>query len=157
MMAEDMCCPPFDPASWDDNTLKWKEKKFIKGKVATLLFMPLNFGSVIRRLTAQVESAGAGMPDWLALADHKSRWHMDVYLAVDREIPGAENTTLSGTFFSRVYEGSFKDTGLWCKDFEAAAAEKKLAVDKYYMWYTTCPKCAKKYGKNYVVIIGKVK
>ena len=25
-----------------------------------------------------------------------------------------------------------------------------------YMWYTTCPKCAKKYGKNYVVILGQI-
>ncbi|HZH72463.1 MAG TPA: hydrolase [Mariniphaga sp.] len=24
------------------------------------------------------------------------------------------------------------------------------------MWYTTCPKCAKKYGRNFVVIVGKV-
>ncbi len=26
----------------------------------------------------------------------------------------------------------------------------------WYMWYTTCPKCAKKYGKNHVVILGAV-
>jgi hypothetical protein len=25
-----------------------------------------------------------------------------------------------------------------------------------YMWYTTCPKCAKKYGKNYVTIIAQI-
>jgi hypothetical protein len=155
-MAEEICCPPFDPALWDDNTLEWKEKKFIKGKVFTLLFVPLNFGSVMRRLTARVQGAGASVPDWLALADHTSRWNMDIYLAVDRDIPGAENATLSGTFFTRVYEGAFKDTGLWCKDYEAVAAEKKLVLEKYYMWYTTCPRCAKKYGKNYVVIIGKV-
>jgi hypothetical protein len=155
-MGEDTCCPRFDPAPWDDKTHKWKDKRFIKGSVRTLLFMPLNFGAVMRKLTAQVESAGAKMPDWLALSDHTSRWNMDVYLAVDREIPGAENNTLSGTFFSRVYEGSFKDSKLWCKDFEAVAAEKKLAIDKWYMWYTTCPKCAKKYGKDYVVIIGAV-
>jgi len=24
------------------------------------------------------------------------------------------------------------------------------------MWYTTCPKCAKVYGKNYVVTIAEV-
>ncbi|MCK7469725.1 MAG: 60S ribosomal export protein NMD3 [Desulfomicrobium escambiense] len=24
------------------------------------------------------------------------------------------------------------------------------------MWYTTCPKCAKKYGKNYVAIVGAI-
>ncbi|MFA6436615.1 MAG: hydrolase [Candidatus Paceibacterota bacterium] len=27
---------------------------------------------------------------------------------------------------------------------------------KWYMWYTTCPKCAKVYGKNHVVIVGEV-
>jgi hypothetical protein len=26
---------------------------------------------------------------------------------------------------------------------------------RMYQWYTTCPKCAKKYGKNYVVIIAQ--
>ncbi|MGE5758418.1 MAG: hydrolase [Sideroxydans sp.] len=27
---------------------------------------------------------------------------------------------------------------------------------KLYFYYTTCPKCAKKYGKNYVVILAEV-
>ncbi len=44
---------------------------------------------------------------------------------------------MSEKYFSKVYDGPYKDTGKWC------------------MWYTTCPKCVKKYGKNYVVIIGK--
>ena len=80
---------------------------------------------------------------------------MDLYLAVDREIPGAENVTLSGEFLSKVYEGPFKDTGKWCKEFEAFAASRKAGIKKMYMWYTTCPKCAKKYGKNYVVIVAQ--
>jgi hypothetical protein len=155
-MTDDICCPEFDPALWDNKTFEWKNKKFIKVKVFTLFFMPVNFGSVMRRLVKQVEAAGAKSPDWLALSEHTSRWNMDVYYAVDREIPGAENTTLSGKYFCRVYEGPFKHTGLWCKDFETVAVEKKLAVDTLYMWYTTCPKCAKKYGKNYVVIFGKI-
>jgi len=25
-----------------------------------------------------------------------------------------------------------------------------------YFYYTTCPKCAKKYGKNYVVLLAQV-
>jgi hypothetical protein len=25
-----------------------------------------------------------------------------------------------------------------------------------YFFYTTCPKCAKKYGKNYVVILAQI-
>jgi hypothetical protein len=154
-MAEEMCCPEFDPAPWDGQTFEWHDKRFIKGRVFTLFFMPLRFGSLMRRLMGLVETAGAETPDYLALSDHTSPWNMDVYLAVDRTIPGAENTTLSGTFVSKVYEGPFQKTKEWMKDFESVTAAQGLAIDKTYMWYTTCPKCAKKYGKNYVVIVGR--
>ena len=150
------CCPKFDPAPWDGKVLEWENKKFIKGKVFTLFFMPVNFGSVIVKLMAKVKDAGAGTPENLCLSDHTSKWNMDLYLAVDKEIPGAENAALSGRFFSKVYEGDFKETGKWCRDFENIAKEKGMKIEKWYMWYTTCPKCAKKYGKNYTVIVGKI-
>lgn len=150
------CCPKFDPAPWDGKVLEWENKKFIKGKVFTLFFMPVNFGSAIVKLMAKVKDAGAGTPENLCLSDHTSKWNMDLYLAVDREVPGAENAVLSGRFFSKVYEGDFKETGKWCRDFENIAKEKGMKIEKWYMWYTTCPKCAKKYGKNYTVIIGKI-
>jgi hypothetical protein len=150
------CCPKFDPAPWDGKVLEWENKKFIKGKVFTLFFMPVNFGSVIVKLMAKVKDAGAGTPENLCLSDHTSKWNMDLYLAVDKEIPGAENVALSGRFFSKVYEGDFKETGKWCRDFENITKEKRMKIEKWYMWYTTCPKCAKKYGKNYTVIVGKI-
>jgi len=150
------CCPKFDPVPWDGKVLEWGNKKFIKGKVFTLFFMPVNFGSVIVKLMAKVKDAGAGTPENLCLSDHTSKWNMDLYLAVDKEIPGAENVTLSGRFFSKVYEGDFKETGKWCRDFENIAKERGMKIEKWYMWYTTCPKCAKKYGKNYTVVIGKI-
>jgi endo-beta-N-acetylglucosaminidase D len=81
---------------------------------------------------------------------------MDVYLAVNKEIAGAENTTLNGKFFSKVYEGEFKDTGVWMKDFESYTKNNGMSIKKTYMWYTTCPECAKKYGKNYVAIVGQI-
>jgi len=149
------CCPKFDPAPWDDKTFEWKDKKFIKGKVFTLFYMPIGFGKVMKALDAKVRAAGATMPDWLCLSDHTSKWNMDVYLAVDKDVPGAENVTLSGKFLSKVYEGPYQDTGKWCKDFEGFAKDKGVNVRKWYMWYTTCPKCAKKYGKNYVAIVGQ--
>lgn len=150
------CCPKFDPAPWEEKIFDWDEKKFIKEKVFTLFFMPVNFGSVIRKMVGKVDKAGAGTPDGLCLSDHTSKWNMDLYLAVDKEIPNAGNVTLSGKFLSKVYEGPFKNTGKWCEDFESYAKKNGFEVKKWYMWYTTCPKCAKKYGKNYVVIIGQL-
>jgi len=154
-MDQDICCPKFDPAPWDEKTFEWKDKRFVKDKVRTFFHMPLNFGAVMKSLGKKLEASEATILDGLWLSDHTSKWSMDLYVAVDKEVRRADNVTLSGSFFSKVYEGPFKDTGKWCKDFEAVAKERGIAVTKQYMWYTTCPKCAKKYGKNYVVIVGR--
>ena len=151
-----ICCPEFNPVQWDDKTLEWNNKYFIKSSVFTIFYMPINFGTVMRKLDEKIKKAGAKIPDWLCLSDHTSRWNMDVYLAVDKEISGAENTTLSGKFYCKVYEGPFKDTGKWCKEFEGIVKSKGYSIKKWFMWYTTCPKCAKKYGKNYVAILSQV-
>ena len=153
---DEICCSKFDPKPWDDQLFEWKDKKFIKDNVFTIFYMPVNFGKVMTRLNKLVNNAGATMPDSLGLSDHTSKWNMDIYLAVDKEIPGAKNTTLSGKYFSKVYEGPFSDTGKWCKDFESILKSKGLSQKKMFMWYTTCPKCAKKYGKNYVAIMAQV-
>lgn len=151
------CCPQFEPAPWDDKIFEWKNKKFIKDKVCTIFYMPMNFGKVMKRLNAKVEKANATMPDWLCLSDHTSKWNMDLYLAVDKEIAEAENISLSGQYLSKVYEGNYNETGKWMKDFESFVKNKGYEMGKLYMWYTTCPKCAKKYGKNYVVFITMLK
>ena len=138
---EEICCPKFDPKPWDNKTFEWKNKKFIKDKVFTLFYMPINYGQVMTRLTKKIGKVE------MCLSEHTSMWNMNIYAAVDKEIPGAENITLSGKLVSKVYEGGYEKMGEWIKDFEKIAKVK-------YMWYTTCPKCAKKYGKNYVVIMG---
>ncbi len=150
------CCPKFDPSPWDGKIIEWDKKKFIKDHTFTFLYMPLRFGALMKKLVGKVEKAGANMAGQLCLSDHTSKWNMDVYLAVDKEIPDAENVTLSGKFLSKVYEGPFQDTGKWCSDFEGYAKGKGLNIRKTYMWYTTCPKCAKVYGKNYTVLLGQV-
>ena len=153
---EKECCPKFDPIPWDMKILEWENKRFIKDKVCTFFYMPINFGNVMKRIMGKVEKAGVKTPDCICLSDHTSKWNMDIYFEVEKEIPDSENITMSGKFLSKVYEGPFKDTGKWCKDFEEFAKSKGYESKKMYMWYTTCPKCAKKYGKNYVVIISKI-
>lgn len=153
---EKECCPRFHPEEWDDKILQWKNKKFIKDSVCTFFYMPLNFGRVMKRLDRKLSEANITISDGICLSDHTSKWNMDLYIAVDKDIPGYESTLFSGNFFSKVYEGPFRDTGKWCKDFEIHAQTKGFTITKWFMWYTTCPKCAKKYGKNYVAIISQV-
>lgn len=151
-----VCCQKFDPKLWDDKTFIWENKKFIKDKVFSLFYMPMNFGQVMKRLDTFVSQAGASVPEWLCLSDHTTKWNIDVYLAVDKDIPGANNTSKSGKYFCKVYEGPFKNTGIWMKDFENIVKSKGFNKNNILLWYTTCPKCAKKYGKNYVAIFSKI-
>ncbi len=150
------CCPRFDPAPWDGQIHTWENKPFIRDHVKTLFFIPLNFGQAMRRVDKKIRAAGATVPGNMGLSDHTSPWNMNIYVAVDKEIPGAENVAFSGKYYSRVYEGSYQNTGKWMKDFSAGLKTKGLSAEKTYTWYTTCPKCAKKYGKNYVVVLGQV-
>lgn len=153
---KDICCPKFDPAPWEEKVFEWKDKKFIKDSVFTLFYMPVNFGSVMKKFDRTTKHANADTPDNMCLSDHTSKWNIDLYLAVDKEIPGSTNTTLSGTFVSKVYEGPYKDTGKWTKDFGVWCGKQKYKAVKQFMWYTTCPKCAKKYGKNYTVMMAEI-
>lgn len=155
-MEEKVCCPRINPKDWQEKEYNWTDKIFIKGKVFTFMFMPFNFGSVIAKLMNRVTEAKATTLQNICLSDHTSMWNMDIYIEVSKEIPGVENIKLSGQFLSKIYEGDFKDTGIWCKNFEEYITKTGKKLDKMYLWYTTCPKCAKKYGKNYTVIFGKI-
>lgn len=153
---ESVCCPEFNAEEWHDKLFTWEGKMFIKDSVCTFNYIPLNFGWVIKRMMRKVENASASVPGNLCLSDHTSKWNMDLYLAVDQYVNDAEEVAVSGKFYSRAYDGPFNETDKWCKDFESKTIEKGLTIKKWYMWYTTCPKCAKKYGKNPVVIICRV-
>lgn len=150
------CCPEFHPEDWDSKSFNWKDKLFIKGRVFTFFYMPVNFGGLMRKADKLMKQSKAESPEWLALADHTTRWNMDVYIAVDKPVKGIENVTLSGQFYSRVFEGPYKDTKKWCDTYEADVKAKNREVKKWYMWYNYCPECSKKYGHNYTTIIGQL-
>lgn len=155
-MNEEICCPPIDPKLWDNKVMEWENKMFIQDHVRTFLHMPMNFGKVMTKMFDKVCKADASIPDYLCLSEHVSLWKMKLLLAVDKEIQDTQNIKITGKYFSKVYEGSFNDTGKWIKAFHSFAKVKGHTINKIYLWYTTCPKCAEKYGKNYVVIFGEI-
>jgi hypothetical protein len=63
---------------------------------------------------------------------------------------------ISGTFLSKVFEGDYKSIGKWIKEMQEYVKSKGKEIKKMYFFYTTCPACAKYYGKNYTVILAEV-
>ena len=154
--SETGCCPRFDPVPWDEKEITWQDKLFLKDHVRSFLHIPLNFGNVMVKNMEKIKTAGALAPQPLLLSDENSLWGADVYIGVSREVPGAEMERVSGTFISKVFEGPYKDAGKWAKEMKAYVDSKGKELKKLYFFYTTCPKCAEFYGKNYTVLLAKV-
>ena len=148
--SETGCCARLDVEKWDDQEWTWEDKPFLRDHIRAFLHVPLNFGSVISRDHEAVEEAEAYAEDPLWLCDELSPWGSDIYVAVDRPVPGARMTTLSGTFLSKVFEGPYRDVGKWLTTMNAHVESKGHAPEKTYFFYATCPKCSKKLGKNQV-------
>lgn len=150
------CCDPFNPEPWQNKEITWNNKIFVKDHVTSFLHMPLNFGAKVVKNLALIEKANAKSPYQLMLTDEKSLWGSDIYIDVSKDVPGAQMASLSGTFLTKVFEGPYKDAGNWAKDMVKYVEGKGRKMEKLYFCYTTCPKCAKAYGKNYVVLFAQV-
>jgi len=150
------CCDPFDPGPWQEKEITWTNKIFVKDHVASFLHMPLNFGQKVVKNLELIEKAGAKAHCQLMLTDEKSLWGADIYIDVSKDVPGAEMATISGTFLTKVFEGPYQNAGKWAQEMVKYVEGKGKKIKKLYFSYTTCPKCAKAYGKNYVVLFAKV-
>jgi hypothetical protein len=154
--SETGCCPRFNPEPWDGKEVTFKDKVFVKEHVRTFLHIPLSFGKVMVKSMEGIKAANALAPEPLMLYEDTSLWGAALYIAVSKDVPGAKMERISGTFLSKVFEGPFKDAGKWLKQTNDYVRSKGKEAKKIYFFYTTCPSCAKVYGKNYTVTLAKV-
>ncbi len=154
--SETGCCPRFDPGPWNEKEITWQDKLFLKDRVRSIFHIPLNFDKIMVENMEKIKAADALAPSPLMFMDENSLWGADVFIAVEREVPGAAIERMSGTFLSKVFEGPYKDAGKWAKEMTGYVRSKGKEPKKVYFFYTTCPKCAKHYGKNYTVLLAKV-
>ncbi len=153
------CCPKFNPTPWDNKILIWKNKLFIRDNVFCLLHSPINMKKVITRMMHKIKAAKAEIPikDFLLLSRDISAWGSEQYINVSKEVPNAENIKISGTFMAKVYEGPYSNTKKWHYEMIKCVKSKGEEAKKIYFYYTTCQKCYKAYGKNYVVVLAQIK
>ncbi len=104
----------------------------------------------------KLEDANAMLKDTMVLSDEKSLFYSNVYISTKRAIPGAHDVKVTGTFLTRVFEGPYKNMKQWIKEMEEYVKLEKQELKHMYFYYTTCPNCAKEYGKNYVVLFAEI-
>lgn len=146
------CCAKFNPVGWDDRVLHFKDKPFVRATTKSAMYVPLNMGRVFERVQRHIENAAALSDDEvLVLSRELGPWEAEHYFAVTADVEGEEMTTLSGDFLTRVFEGPYPKAKDWAHEMEVAARAHGKTPGRVFMYYTTCPRCAKAYGENYVV------
>lgn len=151
------CCPRFDPEGWDGLRLTFKNAPFVRATTRSLLHVPINMDSVFTRVQGHIEEAGAQNPDnYFVLSHDLSATEGEHLFAVTGDVPGEEMIRISGDFITRVFEGAYRHARNWAHEMETAAEAAGHRAKQVYMFYTTCPRCARTFGKNYVVGVAEI-
>lgn len=151
------CCPTFHPEKWEGKTYEWNKKKFIKASVPTLFHIPLPpmIGKKVTKMVKLAEDAqrlAKNREDILLLFMDPTAFKSEMFLSVTDTVPHAENTTLTGTFVSKVFDGPFNSAPKFMKQMDAHLSKQGKKAEDYYVHYAYCPKCAKEAGHNYMVL-----
>jgi hypothetical protein len=151
------CCPRFNPEGWDGQDLHFESKPFLKATTRSAMHVPLNMGKVFARVQAHIEAAEAFDPeDYIVLSHDVSAWQGEHFFSVSRPVADEEMTELSGHYITKVFEGPYAEAKRWHDQMQALVRDKGGLPGTVYFFYTTCPRCAKAYGKNYVVGVARM-
>jgi len=161
MAEEKICCPKFNPEKWDQKTFDWYNKPFIKETMPTLFHIPLPLvlNKKITKLCKMVEVANqaeVNAEDTLLLFRDPTAFKSEIYLSVAGAVSGADNENISGKFIAKVFSGPYNAVPKFIKELDEYLAKEGKKAKDYYIHYAYCPKCAKKYGDNYMIIFGRV-
>jgi hypothetical protein len=151
------CCPRFEPEAWDEQIIEFDDLFFAKAQSRSFMHVPLNLGQVMARAMEAIEDSGVQVKDrYFILSRDISPWKAEHLFLVSGAVDGYDTIRLSGRFASKVFEGPFKDQPIWIKEMEAFVENLGEESEEIYAFYTTCPKCAEHYGKNYVVMFSEL-
>ena len=147
--------PGLIPRVGDGETFVFDDWPFVRATTRNFLHIPLNIGSVFTKTFERIQGAGAA-PErtYLTLSSDLSAWRGEHLFLVTKDVPGAEMVTLSGTFLAKVFEGPYREAKSWCDEMAKYVGEQGKKLKTSYFFYTTCPKCAKHYGKKLCRRIG---
>ncbi len=156
----EVCCPEFDPTPWEGVTHHWVDKLFLCDSVPQLFHMPLPgiYGKTISNMWKKAEHLGIApeTKDFMLLSYDHSPWKSELYMSVTADSHEADIAMFNSNYISKVFDGPYKNVPTYLKTFESYLETSGQTAEKYYFYYTTCPKCAKKYGHNYIVILAKI-
>lgn len=155
------CCPLFRPEKWDNKTFTWENKTFIKDAMPTLFHIPFPpmINKKMTKLWNMVEKSNkmeVNKDDTLILFHDPSPFMSEIFISTVGPVPQANNINLTGTFVAKVFDGNYSDVPKFMKLMDEYLSKEGKKAKDYFIHYAYCPKCAKKYGNNYMIFFAQI-
>jgi len=149
------CCPEFNPKKWDNKKVTWKGKLFLKDKVFSFFGIPLNFDSVIEGNIKKLKESNATPKEGVILSEEKSLFSNNIYISTKKALPKSKDVKVTGTFLTKVFEGS-KSKKQCVKEMKEYLALEKQELKNMYFYYPICSNCSKKYGTEHIILFAEI-
>lgn len=157
---ESECCQEFSPEKWDEKSITWGNKPFIKESIPTFFHIPFPhmIEKKIVKMYKMANEVNVAPPkeDWLVLFHDPSLFKSELYMNVMGPVKNTNNVTISGKFETKVFDGPYNAVPKFFKEMDTYLEKKEIKAKKYYVHYAYCPKCSEKAGHNYMVLFAMV-
>jgi len=151
------CCPRFNPEGWDARNLHFEDKLFVRATTQSDHYIPLDMGEVFMATFNAIQQAGAfDDKNFVVLSRDVSPSQAEHFFAVPKPVPNQQMTHWNGDYFTKVFEGPYEEMPKWQNGILNAVESQGREAARTYYFYTTCPKCAETYGKNYIVAVAEL-
>jgi hypothetical protein len=153
-------CPVIDTTRWDEQISIWENKQFIRGTMPQ--FLHFTFPRLVRKLMKKLwkqatdASAEPDGADFMVLTYDLNAWKGEIYMPVTRAVPGADNVTISGTYFTKVFHGPFKMLPQYVNEMDILLSRRDKLAKRYFFSSAACPRCERKYSENSIVAFAEI-
>ena len=151
------CCPRLDPAEWDKLFWVWDKKPFYAARFWSIFNLPLTLDSAIRKAVQDIESRGVGDEEPLLFQRDEAMLHSTLLVSIKKYVDDLPVETVSGRFYSRLFEGKYSDSGRFAKEVNSDLKLRGLSQVELMFYYPTCADCLMKRGVGQVVVFARVK
>lgn len=138
-------CPFLDAEDWHEVESDWSDIVFVQTKVPAVMGVPLKYGTLRDRLSAEAAAAGATVPEdaMMLLGEGRVRRPVMVEVELDGDVDARIFARPGGIAYTRLVSAP------WGKIKEGHQSTVQAAVERYgrkpdamWLWYVTCGICS---------------
>ncbi len=135
------CCRRLGPGAWDRRFWSWDDKPFYRATYLTFFNIPLNLDSVVEKAVEEIGSHNLWTEPMIYLGRDETAFHSSVLISVSRFTDQLPIETLSGRYYSRLFQGPYADSGKYVRETKTDLREQGSDAGETYMYHATCPRC----------------